>query len=114
LFTALHFLFYLDWLSEVITMESLPHTHLLAELGNIFQAVAEDFEPMTQETKGQLFEIFIPVFEDTSDERVCKFRTLLSTDGTLDVSRISRLINGWEGKFRLAIRGRPQLTRTRC
>jgi len=48
-------------------MESLPHTDLLAELGNIFQAVAEDFEPMTQEKKGQLFEIFIPFFEDTSD-----------------------------------------------
>ena len=41
-------------------MESLPHTDLLTELGNIFQAVAEDFEPMTQETKGQLFEVFIP------------------------------------------------------
>jgi hypothetical protein len=109
LFTALYFLFYLDWLSEVITIENLPQTDLLAELGNIFQAVAEDLEPMTRETKGQLFEIFIPVFQGTSDERVCKFRTLLSTDEILDVSRISKLINGWKGKFRLAIRGRPQL-----
>ena len=78
-------------------------------LGDIFQAVAEDLEPMTQETKGQLFEIFIPVFADTSDERVRKFRTLFSTDEILDVSRISKLINGRKAKFRLAIRGRPQL-----
>lgn len=109
MFTALHFLFYLDWLSEVIAIENLPHTDLLADTGNIFQAVAEDLEPMTQETKGQLFEIFIPVFADTSDERVRKFRTLFSTDEILDVSRISKLINGRKAKFRLAIRGRPQL-----
>jgi len=63
-----------------ITIENLPNTDLLVELGNIFRALAENLESMTQGVKGQLFEVFIPVFEDTSDERVCKFRTLLRTD----------------------------------
>jgi len=82
--------FRLVFQDAAITIENLPHTDMLGELGNILQAVAENLEPMTRGTKGQLFEVFIPVFEDTSDERVCKFRTLLRTDETLDVSRISR------------------------
>jgi len=82
--------FRLVFRDAAITIENLAHTDLLAELENIFQAVAENLELMTQGTKGQLFEIFIPVLEDTSEEPACKFRTLLSTDETLDVSRISR------------------------
>jgi hypothetical protein len=58
--------FRLVFQDAAITIDHLPHTDLLGELGNIFQAVAENLEPMTQGVKGQLFEIFIPVFEDTS------------------------------------------------
>ena len=71
-----------------VTIERLPHSDLLSELESIFRALAENFEPITLGSKGQLFEIFIPVFEDVSDERVCKFRTLLSVDETMDVRRI--------------------------
>jgi len=76
---------------SAITMERLPHTDLLAELGGIFRAVAENFEYITHGSGSQLFELYIPIFEDTSDQRVCKYRTLLSVDETLDVSRISRV-----------------------
>lgn len=82
--------FRLVFQDAAITIENLPQTDLLAELGNILQAVAENLEPMTQGTKGQLCEIFIPVFEDTCDERVCKFRTPLSTDESLDHTRLAQ------------------------
>lgn len=45
---------------------------------------------MPQKSAAESPEIFMPVFEDASDERVCKFRTLLSVDETMDVRRISR------------------------
>ena len=73
-----------------VTIERLPHSDLLSELESIFRALAENFEPITLGSKGQIFEIFIPVFEDASHERICKFRTLLSVDETMDVRRISR------------------------
>jgi hypothetical protein len=73
-----------------ITIQSLPNTDLLAELESIFRAFARNYESIIRGSKGQLLEIYIPVFEDTSDERVSKFRTLLNTDETLDVSRIRK------------------------
>jgi hypothetical protein len=39
--------FRLVFQDAAITIDNLPHTDLLAELGNIFQAVAENLEPMT-------------------------------------------------------------------
>jgi hypothetical protein len=72
-----------------VTVERLPNSDLLSELKNIFRALAENFGPITLGSKGQLFEIFVPVFVDLSDQRVCKFRTLLSVDESLDVRRIS-------------------------
>lgn len=47
---------------------------------------------MIRGSSDRLFEIYIAVFEDTTDERVsfCKYRALLTTDETLDVSHISR------------------------
>jgi hypothetical protein len=80
LFTALHFLFYLDWLSAVITIENLPHTDLLAELGNVFQAVAEDLEPMTQGTKGQLIR---PAAKNQGIEKRIGWHTFRRTYATL-------------------------------
>jgi hypothetical protein len=74
---------------SAITMERLPNTDLLAELEGILRAVAANFEYITQGSSGQLFELYIPVFQDLSTERVCKYRALLSTDETLDVNRIS-------------------------
>ncbi len=77
---------------SAITIETLPHTDLLAELESILRAVAENFESMIQGSRDQLFEIYIAVFEDTTEERVsfCKYRPLLTTDETIDVSHISR------------------------
>jgi len=72
-----------------LTIEVLPNAEILSELGNIFRALAENLEAITLDSKGQLFEIVVPVFVDFSDQRVCKFRTLLSVDETLDVRRIS-------------------------
>jgi hypothetical protein len=78
---------------SAITIERLPHTDLLAELESILRAVAENCESMIQGSSDQLFEIYIALFEDTTDERVsfCKYRTLLTTDETIDVSHISRV-----------------------
>lgn len=77
---------------SAITIERLPHTDLLAELESILRAVAENCESMIQGSSDRLFEIYIAVFEDTTEERVsfCKYRTLLTTDETIDVSRVSR------------------------
>jgi hypothetical protein len=77
---------------SAITIERLPRTDLLAELESILKAVAENFEFIVNGSSDQLFELYIPIFEYTSDERIsyCKYRTLLTTDETLDVSAISR------------------------
>jgi|ERR1700738_2292641 len=73
-----------------VIMQALPHSDLLPELESIFRALAENFEFITFGSKGQLLEIFIPVFEDDSDERISRFRSLLSVDETIDPRRISR------------------------
>ena len=72
-----------------ITIEILPNSDIVLELQNIFRAVAENIESITLGSKGILYEIFVPVFVDLSDQRVCKFRMLLSVDETLDIRQIS-------------------------
>lgn len=77
---------------SAITIERLPHTDLLAELESILRAVAENWESIIEGSSDRLFEIYIAIFEDTTDERVsfCKYRTLLTTDEIIDVTHISR------------------------
>src|SRR6267142_2699794 len=74
---------------SAVTVEMLPNTDLLSNLENICRALAENVESIYEGSKGQLFEIFVPVFVDFSDQRVCKFRTLLSVDESIDVRTIS-------------------------
>jgi hypothetical protein len=77
---------------SAITIERLPHTDLLAELESILRAVAENWVSIIEGSSDRIFDIYIAIFEDTTDERVsfCKYRTLLTTDETIDVSHISR------------------------
>lgn len=77
---------------SAITIERLPQTDLLAELDSILRAVAENCESIIQGSSDKLFEIYIAVFEDTTDESVsmCRYRTLLTTDETINVNQITR------------------------
>lgn len=76
-----------------INIERLPRTDVLAELERILRTVAEHFETLMKAAKktsrDHLFEVHIPVFEDYTSERVSRFRTLLTTDETLDVAAIT-------------------------
>jgi hypothetical protein len=73
-----------------INIERLPNTDLLAELEHIFAAFAQNFEALTHGSKGRLFEVYVPIFEDKDEKPFTKFRTLRSVDETIDLKRISR------------------------
>jgi hypothetical protein len=72
-----------------ICVEALPNTDVLAELDRILLMVGQNLETLIENSKEQIFEIYIPVFEDSKSGFSCRFRTLLSVDETIDVKAIS-------------------------
>jgi hypothetical protein len=71
-----------------ISVEEIPNTDLVVELDRILLAVGRNLETLLSNPT-KLFEIYIPVFEDTKSRISCKFRTLISVDETIDIKTIS-------------------------
>lgn len=71
-----------------INVEEIPNSDVLEELDRILLAVGRNLETLLANPT-KLFEIHIPVFEDTKSGFSCKFRTLISEDETIDIRSIS-------------------------
>lgn len=72
-----------------ILINRLPRTDLLADLGNILLSVAQNLEDIALASEDRIFEIRIPVVEDNTEDRVCRFRDLTWIDEPMDITQIS-------------------------
>lgn len=81
-----------------ITVSKLPGGSAFESLGDIFQALVQNFQSLKANGNEPPYEIHIPVFEDPSGE-ICRFRQLLDVDETIENTSQTNYLKFWGVRY---------------
>jgi hypothetical protein len=83
-----------------VVIKRISEQQIFENLGQIFKALAENFEYLMGQTGEQPYIIHIPVFEDP-DQRFCRFRSLLDFDETIKGVTEGDYLRFWGVRYNL-------------
>jgi len=87
---------------STLVIFKIAENSIFTQVESILRAVAKHSANLTLSTGERPFEIFIPVFEDPSEKRSSRFRTLLDVDETIRDISTKDYLRYWGARYDFA------------